>query len=227
MEFKIRMVLIDKDLWEVVDETEKEPAADAPDTRAWQKKDEKHCNYLPLGQGLGARTCTLMQEIGRSLEEVYRTKALARRRTDARPYQQGYDPGEQLEAIGVTVSDDGIAMILLCSLPESYENSIIVLESCTDNLSAEFVRTRLLQEEARRIENNSTKQEESAYIAKSTKRKRERTVERWQSHEKKLKCFYCGWMGHVAAECHRRHAQKKSQAKRHRRRGRRQVARRL
>jgi hypothetical protein len=93
MEFKIRMVLIDKDLWEVVDETEKEPAADAPDTRAWQKKDEKHCNYLPLGQGLGARTCTLMQEIGRSLEEVYRTKALSRRRTDARPHQQGYDSG--------------------------------------------------------------------------------------------------------------------------------------
>jgi hypothetical protein len=26
--------------------------------------------------------------------------------------------------------------------------------------------------------------------------------------------FYCGWMGHVAAEYRRRHAQKKSQAKR-------------
>jgi hypothetical protein len=50
------VTLIKKELWEVVDETEKEPAADAPDTRAWQKKDEKHCNYLPLGQGLGART---------------------------------------------------------------------------------------------------------------------------------------------------------------------------
>jgi gag-polypeptide of LTR copia-type len=57
---------------------------------------------------------------------------------------------EQLEAIGAAVRDDGIARTLLCSLPESYENPIIALKSCADDVSAELIRNRLLQKEARR-----------------------------------------------------------------------------
>jgi gag-polypeptide of LTR copia-type len=57
---------------------------------------------------------------------------------------------EQLEAIGTAVSDDGIARTFLCSLPESCKNPVIALESHADDLSAELIRNRLLQKEARR-----------------------------------------------------------------------------
>ena len=74
---------------------------------------------------------------------------------------------EQLEAIGAPISDEDIAMTLLCSLSESYDNLIIAVQM-TFLLS---LSDHILQEEIRRKDNSTGKQEESAFFARSGKEK--------------------------------------------------------
>lgn len=231
------MVLIDKDLWNVVEASEKDSkaAASSKDGDDLAAKDKKAlatiCLSIKDSELVHVRTCKTSAEAWKKLGEVYETKGLARRLFLRRKFftiqlQEGESMqehinkvttlAEQLEAIGATISDDDIAMTLLCSLPESYESLLVALESRTDNLTAEIVRTRLLQEEARRKEN--TVKEESAFFVKGGKGKKE-----WQrpsegehrNRDKKtvMKCFHCGKKGHKAVECRKRLAEK-SQAKR-------------
>lgn len=63
------------------------------------------------------------------------------------------DLADQLDAINAGVSDEDMAMTLLCSLPESYDYLIVALESRnSDDLSFDFVSARLLSEEKRKGE---------------------------------------------------------------------------
>jgi gag-polypeptide of LTR copia-type/Domain of unknown function (DUF4219) len=183
---KIRMVLIDKELWDVVDGSEEEPTtSNATKTKAWQKMNDKALATISLSvkdsELVHIRTCKKATEAWKKLAEVYEAKGLVRRLflrrkffsvrlQDGKSMQDHINEimtlAEQLDAIGATVSDEDIAMTFLCSLPDSYENLIVALESRADNLTAEFVRTRLLQEEARRNENDTTKRNESAFITK-------------------------------------------------------------
>ena len=50
------------------------------------------------------------------------------------------------------MSKDHQVAMLLCSLPESYNNLIVALESRANDLTIEFVIGRLLHEEGRRCE---------------------------------------------------------------------------
>jgi hypothetical protein len=66
------------------------------------------------------------------------------------------DLADQLDAIGASVTDEDMAMTLLCSLPESYDYLIVALESRTgDDLTFDFVSTRLLAEEKRKEESHN------------------------------------------------------------------------
>ena len=66
------------------------------------------------------------------------------------------DIADQLDAISAGVSDEDMAMTLLCSLPDSYDYLIVALESRNSNdLTFDFVSTRLLGEEKRKEESNN------------------------------------------------------------------------
>ena len=71
---------------------------------------------------------------------------------------------EQLAGIDVDITDDDIAMTLLASLPKSYEALIVMLGSRSDELTSEFVKSQLLQEEARQNEGMSN--ENAALLSK-------------------------------------------------------------
>jgi hypothetical protein len=67
-----------------------------------------------------------------------------------------HDLADQLDAIGAGVSDEDMAMTLLCSLPDSYDYLIVALESRnSEDLSFDFVSTRLLSEEKRKGESTN------------------------------------------------------------------------
>ena len=57
----------------------------------------------------------------------------------------------QLEAVGAAVTEDDQAATLLCSLPDSYSNLIIALESRVEDLTMDFFVARLLHEEQKAI----------------------------------------------------------------------------
>ena len=72
---------------------------------------------------------------------------------------------EQLESVGAPVSEDDQVATLLCSLPESYSNLIVALESRIEDLNMEFVTARLLHEESKTNESLATESLEKAMFS--------------------------------------------------------------
>ena len=68
----------------------------------------------------------------------------------------------QLKTIGATLTDEDMATQLLFSLPESYDNLVIALESRDEIPTAQQVRVRLLQEEVRCKELSENKSDDTA-----------------------------------------------------------------
>ena len=119
------------------------------------------------------------------------------------------------------ITDREIARILLCSLPASYDNLIIALETHTDALTADFVRIHLLQDEAWRNDTKSTGQEESTFSTKGGRKNRGNQSNDHQGNKsndrghtkKKPKCFYCDKIGHKITDCYKKQAEERLQAK--------------
>ena len=60
------------------------------------------------------------------------------------------------ELLGVPVSEEDQVATPLSSLPDSYAHLIVALESCADSLTLEFVTSRLIHEEKKRIETSNS-----------------------------------------------------------------------
>ena len=234
--FKMQMVLVDKDLWDIIEGSGEEPEEESSERKSWKVRDRKAlatiCLSVKDSELVHVRTCKTSAEAWKKLAEVYETKGLARKLFLRRKFftiqlqerdsmQQHINKvmtlAEQLEGIGAPVNDEDIAMTLLCSLPESYENLIIALESRADDLTAEFVQARLLQEETRRKEANTVKHEDSAFLLKNKGKEDVQKGKKKAKYSPKkrfpFKCYSCGKEGHKAAECFSRTGEGKNQDK--------------
>ncbi|KAI5635587.1 gag-polypeptide of LTR copia-type domain-containing protein [Phthorimaea operculella] len=102
----------------------------------------------------------------------------------------------QLADIGRTIDDQEVAELLLSGLPQEYDIVVSSLESATvsKNLTSELVRTRLLQEEHRK--KNNDKNDAMAFATK----------------KKPLICHFCHRPGHVKAKCYKYKKNKKQES---------------
>ena len=77
------MVLVDKDLWDVVDGSEEEPQEEEEQQKSWKVRDKKALATICLSvrdtQLVHVRSCKTAAEAWRKLAEVYETKGLARK----------------------------------------------------------------------------------------------------------------------------------------------------
>ena len=88
---------------------------------------------------------------------------------------------------------------LLCSLPESYSNLIIALESRAHDLNIEFVIARLLHEEKKRCEVSSDR---DITLEKALPATMERPkMQKPKVGNKKGQYFNCGIKGHFTRDC--------------------------
>ena len=90
------------------------------------------------------------------------------------------------------------------SLPESYGGLIVALESRADDLTLEFVISRLLHEETKRVEKSHVG--ESAFVAKNVLTHNERKPDVGRPRGT---CHYCQRPGHWAIRCYKRIADEK------------------
>ena len=99
------------------------------------------------------------------------------------------------------VSEDDEVATLLCSLPDSYANLIVALESHADSLDLEFVISRLIHEEKRRAESSNQLSDsvERALVVSTARNNKQR--QHSKPGNKKGKCFNCGLNGHWARDC--------------------------
>ncbi|KAI5641327.1 gag-polypeptide of LTR copia-type domain-containing protein [Phthorimaea operculella] len=103
---------------------------------------------------------------------------------------------QYLADIGRTIDDQEVAELLLSGLPQEYDIVVSSLESATvsKNLTSELVRTRLLQEEHRK--KNNDKNDAMAFATK----------------KKPLICHFCHRPGHVKAKCYKYKKNKKQES---------------
>ena len=129
-----------------------------------------------------------MAESDGMLEHVNRMKSLA----------------EQLESVGTAVKDDQVAT-LLCSLPDSYSNLIIALESRAEHHTMDFLVARLLHEEQKRKGDTGVSDAtEKAMVSLKGKTKEHAESKSYVGKtgtKKKGKGYNCGLQGHFAKDC--------------------------
>jgi transposase InsO family protein len=216
--------------------TSKSSNSAADPVEAWNEKDEKAlttiCLALSDSELVHVETSTTSAEAWKRLADVHETDALPRkmllwRQLYSSKFQEGRETMQeylskvvtlknQLTAVGETVSENSVAMQILHSLPESYDNLVVALETRDDIPTIEQLRTRLLQEEARRNENASNRSEGTALYIKQKGKWQGKSGSQQGSSERtnaNVKCFHCGKLGHKKAECRKRIAEEKADTK--------------
>ena len=154
---------------------------------AWQKL-ESHYEIKSLANKLFLRKryfTASMAESDRMMVHINKMRSLA----------------EQLAAVGAQISEDDQVATLLCSLPDSYSNLIVALESRADDLNLEFVIARLLHEERKRSEVSIDLGSSMEKALITTKEKSDSAGHQKKPGTKKGKCFNCGLKGHWARHC--------------------------
>jgi len=124
---------------------------------------------------------------------------------------------EELEAVGSILEEEDKIATLLNSLPDSFENLVVSLESRGNQIDLDFVMARLLQEEMRRGKRNE--ENDTLFIAKVNDKETIKNEEvnltksgkRLLSKEEmsKVTCYYCNKKGHFANKCYKRINDKK------------------
>ncbi|GFS31932.1 hypothetical protein Acr_00g0020040 [Actinidia rufa] len=130
----------------------------------------------------------------------------------------------QLTSVDLQFDDEMQALLLLSSLPESWETLVVSLSNSAPNgkLTTSMVMDALFNEEARRREMGSTDQSESQALVLEGSRERGRGQGRghhrgtgkgrWRSQARgrTVRCFYCDQEGHIKRDCPKYKAQDQS-----------------
>ncbi|XP_063616231.1 uncharacterized protein LOC134789592 [Cydia splendana] len=201
--YQIRMLLTLDGLWETVEGTDVDPS---------------HVKRALARIGLSVSTACLQhirkattaKEAWDNLKTVFENKGLYRRVLLLRQlhrieYKQYNCMSRYLEAvmslvhqladIDKNIEDKEVVELLLSGLPDEYDALVSNLETANiadTNLTADMVRSRLLQEESRKMEGSSCV-DEAALFSKARN-----TVPRQQ---KQVTCHYCGKSGHIKSKC--------------------------
>ncbi|WVZ17355.1 hypothetical protein V8G54_010337 [Vigna mungo] len=115
----------------------------------------------------------------------------------------------QLMKADMKIDDELQALLLLSSLPESWDTLLVTLSNSAPDgkLSLDNITDSLLNEESRKKERGSSSYLEANVVENRgrsehrSKGKREKSRGRFKSRSKGLTCFYCGKDGHKKPEC--------------------------
>lgn len=204
--YKLQMLLIEKDVWDVID---KEPPN--PITNAWTKKDRKALSTIALhvedDQIQHIRNCETAADAWDSLKDIHEkdtpnNRAYILRKMMRKSLPEGGDVEKHLNeinelyqkliALGTTFKPDFIkSAIYLGSLPESYNNLVTVLEVKDEELTSNFVYSKIMEEFQRRKE-----KQDARYNYKSDSH----PPSAMMSKIDKI-CHYCKEHGHYKRNC--------------------------
>ncbi|KMQ92279.1 retrovirus-related pol polyprotein from transposon tnt 1-94 [Lasius niger] len=176
-------VLIKNDAWDYVsgEAVKPEPTTtNAAEVRDWNIKDEKAKSDLILS--IGASQLKLVKNCATS------------------------HTVDKLSEMDLVINPDQLAIMMLYSLPSSFENFRVAIESRDELPDPETLRTKIVEEfDARKNTATSNQSQDAMFVNKKrrSKQKENLTNKEDQKKEKsfKYKCFKCHGRGHKASEC--------------------------
>ncbi|GFS33426.1 hypothetical protein Acr_00g0028390 [Actinidia rufa] len=234
-------ILFCKDLHDPLDNKGEKP--EAKKDEEWRKMNKKTIGLIRqcIGHEVFHHVAqeTSAYDLWIKLEEMYqsktsRNKALLMRRLVNLKLQRETTVAEhtsefqslvnQLTSVDLQFDDEMQALLLLSSLPESWETLVVSLSNSAPNgkLTTSMVMDALFNEETRRREMGSTDQSESQALVSEGSRERGRGQGRghhrgtgkgrWRSQARgrTVRCFYCDHEGHIKRDCPKYKAQDQS-----------------
>ena len=216
--FKVKMLLIREDTWKVVQGDTPDPVPDD-----WQRKDEKAQCTISLtvedNQLVHICNCTSAKDMWKQLQKVhersnlsskmYLRKKLYKMRLQDDQNMQEYISAvlrlvEQLRGVGEEVSDQQVATLLLCGLPDEYETLITALEARDeDELTLEYVKNKLVDAYKRKkdSEADSTESRTESAMYSGKIRPHSHMNNRHNRNKETRTCFFCKRQGHLKKDC--------------------------
>lgn len=212
---QMRSVLIFQNLWGYVDGTKVKPEATSAEYADWSSSDGRALALILMSVKPTQLSYIKKSETSamawQKLKGVYAASRPAQKYTVVKKllrsrYEEDMDMEtylkdhaeiiEQLTELNINIPEAISNIILLESLPASYDNFTMSMQTRDDLPCFEILRSKLLDEDIRRTEKNTPESAESkAFATKSTK------------HHKKNKnkgCFECGSKDHFKSECDKR-----------------------
>ncbi|UYV83900.1 hypothetical protein LAZ67_X000556, partial [Cordylochernes scorpioides] len=108
---------------------------------------------------------------------------------------------DNLGEIGAQVPEDFLVILLLCSLPESYEGFRTAIETRDELPKLETLKVKIIEEDQRQREMEGTSSGEQNAFFGNPERKTTNSTKPPNRKEFKFNCYYCGKKGHKAADC--------------------------
>jgi len=169
---RIKMFLALRDLDDTLDEDSKPTDAETCELEVWKRRDTKASAIIGLTLGSEqlehVSGCKTTAEMWSTLQGVFQRKSLMNKMKARREHYTvdmtvgegmlGYinrvrNLGKNLKAMGGEVTEMDVAMSVLNRLTSKYENLLVALDAKgKDELSLDFVKSRLLQEERRQAD---------------------------------------------------------------------------
>lgn len=166
-------LLIKNDLWEYVSGEIRKPT-DSTEAAAWNSSDRKAKSELiliihPL-EIRQIKDCVTSNEVWKKLKGVYQSKnpvrkAMLLKQLTLSRLQAGedvkdhldnfFDTVSKLKELDIDIHKDLLSILLLCSLPDDYNNFRCAME-CRDELpDAEILRVKILEEDQVKLKNET------------------------------------------------------------------------
>jgi hypothetical protein len=214
--FKVELLLIKEDLWDVVD---KDPPADV--TSEWQTKDRKARASIGLliedSQLHLIRKETTAKSTWNALKRYHEKSTLSNKVSLLKKLcaQKLSESGnmeihlalmedliDQLTSLGETIAEPLTVALFLSSLPDSFGTLITALETRPEaDLTVELVKSKLLEEYARRNEATGNPNYEQQALKTTHARSPATDTGRSTSKQNASLCFFCKKPNHVKKEC--------------------------
>ncbi|CAB0033335.1 unnamed protein product [Trichogramma brassicae] len=234
---QVEALLIKNDGWDYVSGTTPAPeivtgtgaAASETEYKAWLTKDRKAKSDLILSISPSElkeiKNCATSHDVWEKLESTYASKTPARKAALYKQLTQHkmadsdsmiehlkgfFDASDKLKSTGANLDDDLLAIMLLQSLPNSFENFRCAIESRDKLPELEILKIKILEEH--RSRHREDEDQHSSAMFTHTRPNPNRTSgissaksshgnSNSQKQKPTYKCGYCKKKGHKEADC--------------------------
>ncbi|UYV68325.1 hypothetical protein LAZ67_5003884 [Cordylochernes scorpioides] len=219
---QMKMILIHSELWDYANSIRIKPETEV-ESSEWEKNDQKALATIVLSLSpseiIHVKRCKTSAEAWKLLNEVHQpkgpatkvflTKQLILLKMKPNERMQDYlnkfsSLADKLSEMDAQVPEDFLSILLLCSLPESYEGFRTAIETRDKLPNFETLKVKMLEEAIRQTELDGTTDSEEKVFLGNSERKPFSSTSKPKPKGFPFSCHFCGKKGHKAADCRKR-----------------------